>query len=112
MKSNGASERHQNNNLKVVIAYAKFVSGVALAVAFLGVDIKDVVRTHGKNVMSFGSDKENDVKAFLINIKSNIQNAIKAIEYWYSKLILYKSGLANKGGKSIFINGCSHGWLI
>ena len=25
MKSNGASERHQNNNLKVVIAYAKFL---------------------------------------------------------------------------------------
>src|SRR6187200_3113867 len=25
MKSNGASERHQNNNLKVMIAYAKFL---------------------------------------------------------------------------------------
>ena len=24
MTSNGASERHQNNNLKVMIAYAKF----------------------------------------------------------------------------------------
>ena len=25
MKSNGASERHQNNNLKVMIAYARFL---------------------------------------------------------------------------------------
>jgi hypothetical protein len=25
MKNNGASERHQNNNLKVMIAYAKFL---------------------------------------------------------------------------------------
>ena len=25
MKSNGASERHQNNNLKVIIAYARFL---------------------------------------------------------------------------------------
>ena len=25
MKSNGASERHQNNNLKVMIAYSKFL---------------------------------------------------------------------------------------
>ena len=51
MKNNGASERHQNNNLKVVIAYAKFlgtdvsfydIQKKEQIIAFLDTKIKNV----------------------------------------------------------------------
>jgi len=40
MKSNGASERHQNNNLKVMIDYAKFLG---TGVSFYNIQKKEQI---------------------------------------------------------------------
>ena len=40
MKSNGASERHQNNNLKVMIAYARFLG---TGISFYNVQKKEQI---------------------------------------------------------------------
>jgi integrase/recombinase XerD len=42
MKSNGASERHQNNNLKVMIAYAKFLGA---GLSFYNIQKKEQIMT-------------------------------------------------------------------
>lgn len=58
MKSNGASERHQNNNLKAVIAFANFLG---TDTTFLDVQLKEQIMslldTKIKNVQE-GPDKK------------------------------------------------------
>jgi hypothetical protein len=43
MKANGASERHQNNNLKAIIAFAKFIGP---DIAFYGVKRREDIIDH------------------------------------------------------------------
>jgi CRISPR/Cas system CSM-associated protein Csm2 small subunit len=52
MKSNGASERHQNNNLKAVLAFANFLG---TDTTFLDVKLKE-------QIMSFLDTKIKDVE--------------------------------------------------
>ena len=52
MKSNGVSERHQNNNLKAVIAFANFLG---IDTTFLDVELKE-------QIMSFLDTKIKNVE--------------------------------------------------
>ena len=65
MKSNGASERHQNNNLKAVIAFANFLG---TDTTFLDVQLKEQITsfldTKIKNVQ-----EDPDKKWILIEFK-------------------------------------------
>jgi hypothetical protein len=73
---------HKQKTHDPSISFRPTAAGVALAVAFLGVDVRDVVRTHGKNTIE-ASGKEPELKAFLVDIKNNVDQAMNALEYWY-----------------------------
>lgn len=73
MKNNGASERHQNNNLKVMIAYAKFLgSGVSFyniekkeqIVTFLDTKIKNTAQDPDKKWITTWNHNLHRIKYF------------------------------------------------
>ena len=57
MKENGASERHQNNNLKAILSFSNYIGQTCLkninkkedVLVFLQSKIKDKIRTQNKN---------------------------------------------------------------
>jgi hypothetical protein len=62
MKYNGASERHQNNNLKAVISYSNFLGGAPL---------KDISKK--ENILSYIQTKINTVYKYSNSIKNKIK---------------------------------------
>ena len=74
MKSNGASERHQNNNLKVMIAYAKFLGTDVIfydvqkkeqIIAFLDTKTKDTEVDPDKKWITTWNHNLHRIKHFL-----------------------------------------------
>jgi hypothetical protein len=75
MKSNGSSERHQNNNLKAIISYANYVgSGVTLAsintspevLSFLDTKIRTKEEDPDQKWITTWSDYLHRIKHFLM----------------------------------------------
>jgi hypothetical protein len=74
MKNNGASERHQNNNLKVVIAFAKFlgkdfsfynIQTKEQIIAFLDTKVKNSEIDPGKRWITTWNHNLHRIKHFL-----------------------------------------------
>lgn len=100
MKSNAASERHQNNNLKSVISFANFlgsdtnfvdIDSTNLILSFLNTKIKSQQDDPEKRWITTWSDNLHRIKHFfrwLHNTKINNSDGMIMMEDWITPLFL------------------------